>query len=128
MTEAWLEEWIKKADEDYLAASSLNPSTVPAVICFLCQQCVEKYLKAALVKYGAHGRKTHDLVVLNALIAQHDRRFEEFDEHLIILNPYSVIVRYPGAETTPQDARQALKAAAVLRERIRRLLDLEMGK
>jgi len=52
MTESWFEEWLEKAEEDYTVASSLHADRTPGAICFHCQQCVEKWLKAALVKHG----------------------------------------------------------------------------
>ena len=44
-------EWIEKAEEDFFAASHLAGAgrlTPYNVICFLCQQAVEKWLKARL--------------------------------------------------------------------------------
>lgn len=124
MNEPWFEEWVKKAEEDYLAASTLDPGSTPGAICFHCQQCVEKYLKACLVKHGLRTRKVHNLVVLNSLVAEQDERFERLYDYLTILNPYSVIPRYPGFETTPDDAERAVKIASTLRNRIRDLLEL----
>ena len=126
MSEAWFEEWVKKAEDDYLAASSLDPKSTPTAICFHCQQCVEKYLKAALAKHGAPTRKTHNLIVLNDLVAEQDPRFQEFPDQLGVLNPYSVIGRYPGFEATADDARRALEVASSLRGQIRILLGLQV--
>ncbi|MFH1477044.1 MAG: HEPN domain-containing protein [Verrucomicrobiota bacterium] len=44
-------EWIKKAEEDFVAAQQLSRVRKPPVwniVCFHCQQCVEKYLIAYL--------------------------------------------------------------------------------
>jgi HEPN domain-containing protein len=48
MSEAYLQEWIRKAEEDYTAATVLarrRKHPTPSVVCFHCQQCAEKYLK-----------------------------------------------------------------------------------
>jgi HEPN domain-containing protein len=67
MSESWTEEWLGKAEQDFLAASMLDPEATPGAVCFHCQQCIEKYLKAALVRHGDKPRKTHDLLVLNGM-------------------------------------------------------------
>lgn len=117
---------MEKAEADYRAATALDPADLPDVVCFHCQQCVEKYLKAALVHLGMRTRKTHNLIVLNDLVAGEDARFRELEEHLDFLNPFSVLARYPGFSVTADDARKALDVAGQLRLRIRGLLDLEM--
>ncbi len=127
MSESQFEEWVAKAEEDFLAASTLDPDLLASVVCFHCQQSAEKYLKAALARCGAPTHRTHNLIVLNDIVAERDQEFASLYDELSILNPYSVVVRYPGVEVTPQDAQQALQAASRLRERIRRLLDLEQG-
>jgi len=125
MSASWFEEWITRAEEDYRAATALGPSEVPCVTCFHSQQCVEKYLKAALVKYNVEPSRTHNLIVLGDMVSEHDERFTAFGNDLSTLNPYSVLPRYPGIETTPENAKQALAVASRLRHRIRALLDLE---
>ena len=114
-----------KAEADYRAATALDPVDLPDVVCFHCQQCVEKYLKAGLVSLGLPTRKTHNLIVLNDLVAGEDARFRELQEHLDFLNPFSVLGRYPGFSVTADDARKALDIARQLRLRIRGLLSLE---
>ncbi len=125
MTDPRFEEWVAKAEEDYVVASSLDTERTPTAICFHCQQCVEKYLKAALVKHGVPTHKTHNLTVLNDLVAEHDPRFERFHHELGILNPYSVMGRYPGFDLAADDATRALEVGSRLRRQIRALLDLQ---
>ena len=57
-------EWIEKAEEDFLSASHLAAAqklTPHNVICFLCQQAGEKWLKARLCEDDVLFPKTHDL-------------------------------------------------------------------
>ena len=125
MTGPLFEEWVHKAEEDYLAASSLDPVATPGPVCFHCQQCVEKYLKAAFLEHGVPIRRTHNLIVLNDLVAEHVPGFEQLCDELLVLNPYSVMIRYPGLETTGEEAKRALEIASSLRRRIRSLLGLQ---
>ncbi len=60
-------EWVEKAEGDYHSTVSLhrlrsNPE--PDNVCFLSQQCAEKYLKAFLVDRGINPPHIHDLVGL----------------------------------------------------------------
>jgi HEPN domain-containing protein len=126
MNESPFEEWVEKAEEDFRAARALDPSDVPDIVCFLSQQCIEKYLKAALARQRASIPRIHDLVVLNDTVAEGDKRFEKLYEQLVVLNPFSVAVRYPGTETTAKDAKQAVEAMRKLRKKIRSLLNLEV--
>ena len=127
MSESQFEEWVEKAEEDYRAATALEASDVPAVVCFHCQQCIEKYLKAALVVHRAQPPRAHDLIALNETLEKIDGSFAALAERLHILTPYSVFVRYPGGKASVEDAQGARQAMQELRAEIRRLLDLEGG-
>lgn len=35
-------EWVAKAEQDWIAVGSLDPTVIPTIICFHCQQCAEK--------------------------------------------------------------------------------------
>ena len=56
-------EWIKKAEQDYVLARQGSRSKVPVHdgVCFHCQQCAEKYLKALVKEQGLVVPRTHDL-------------------------------------------------------------------
>lgn len=124
MTDEWFDEWLEKAEEDYLAACALDAQQTPAPICFHCQQCVEKYLKAALVRQGLRVAKTHNIVVLNDILGERDPTYQSFVDTLDALSPYAVLSRYPGMEVSAQEAREALELTRALRERLRSLLGL----
>ncbi|MBI4063847.1 MAG: HEPN domain-containing protein [Elusimicrobia bacterium] len=67
MSGALIKEWLKKAEEDHQSALILARGTKKAVydvVCFLSQQCAEKYLKAFLAANGADFPKTHSLLEL----------------------------------------------------------------
>ncbi|PWU17906.1 MAG: hypothetical protein C5B50_10290 [Verrucomicrobia bacterium] len=48
-------EWVKKAENDFETAAALmrRKKILGDSICFHCQQCVEKYLKARLEEAGS---------------------------------------------------------------------------
>ena len=62
-----IKEWIRFAEMDRDTVNILfNSHKKPIeIICYHCQQTVEKYLKACLIMYNIPVLKTHDLVELN---------------------------------------------------------------
>lgn len=112
-------EWLQKAEGDFTAATALlelqNEMTADA-ICFHCQQCAEKYLKAYLQQHNLKFTRTHDLVELLLLCQQLDATFKQLAAPLQLLNNYSVEIRYPGRFTSLAEADSALGEARIVRE------------
>ncbi len=107
-------EWVKKAEEDYAAASELLPKKGKKfhnVICFHCQQAAEKYFKAFLILHRIDFPKTHDLGLLLKPCIKMDPAFELIMDLARLLNPFSVDLRYPGDKATRADAKKSFKAA-----------------
>ena len=118
MSEEYLKEWVRKAEEDYAVATALarrRKSPTPNAVSFHCQQCAEKYLKAYLVQHNVIFPKTHDLLELHRLCMSVDPAFSLIGDLLDLLNPYSVEFRYPGEETTPEEAKATVKAMKEVR-------------
>ena len=59
-------EWIDKAEGDRKVARREIQTADPVwnVVCFLAQQCTEKYAKGFLEEHNIAFQKTHDLLVL----------------------------------------------------------------
>lgn len=111
-------EWIKKAEEDFVAAERLariRKARVWNVVCFHCQQCVEKYLKAYLQEKGRDIPKTHNLSLLLDLLLPQEPLWEALRHSLNLLNGFAVEFRYPGESATLKDARSALALCKKLR-------------
>ena len=114
-----VDEWGKKAEDNYISALTLarrrrNP--VPDVVCNQCQQCAEKYLKALLVRHQTSFPKIHDLVQLEELVAQVQPEVRLVHSSLAALSPYGGVIRYPGLDATLADAREAVKAVKQVRK------------
>ena len=133
MSGSLLDEWVAKAEQDYRAAVTLDPDDTPDVICFHCQQCIEKYLKAAMVTRGIRVERTHDLLELKDLLysgansslssdaAAYGALFDDLD----LLQGYAVNIRYPGTHAAADEPRRALATMQGLRTSLRCLLGLE---
>ena len=92
-----IREWIDKADHD-LGSAKLIFLHIPEyfdTIAFHCQQATEKYLKAMLVFYGVDLQRTHNLVYLLDLLSQKFFLSEDIYDKAILLNGFSVQIRYP---------------------------------
>lgn len=122
-----VEEWIKKADDNYTSALILarqRKNRAPDIICNQCQQCAEKYLKALLARHKIEFPKVHDLVELEALLAQAVPDVRLVHDYLKPLNPYGVDIRYPGLQATAKEAKEAIRAMKEVRKFVRAKLGL----
>jgi HEPN domain-containing protein len=120
------EEWVDKEEGDYKSAVIINRTrkeTAYDAVCYHCQQCAEKYLKAYLIQQGTVPRRTHDLEVLLSECANYDANLSALLPLVRLLDPFSVQFRYPGDEATEAQAKDAL---ATLR-RMRRVVRRKMG-
>jgi HEPN domain-containing protein len=127
MTNAYLLEWIRKAEEDYDAALALarqRKKSTPNAVSFHCQQCAEKYLKAFLVQQGVAFPKTHDLLELHKLCLAVKPALELVGDLLDSLNPYAVEYRYPGDEVNADEAKAAIRAV----KEVRRFMRSQLGE
>ena len=66
-------EWERFAEMDYVTANHLDKTLYPKpmeIICYHCQQCAEKYLKALTEHLGKEIERTHDLGNLATTISE----------------------------------------------------------
>ena len=119
-------EWIERAEEDYVALKWQQQSPTPTynLICFLSQQCVEKYLKAWLQEANIRFSKTHDLKGLLDLIVPTISSWHAWQSDFQIIAPYSVEFQYPGKSATAKNAQHAVHVCTEVRQAIRSELKL----
>jgi len=122
-----ISEWIAKAEGDYAVALReyrvrRNPNYDD--VCFHAQQCIEKYLKAALVSKGRTPQKIHDLAALLKYCLQDYPLWSVLLRDLDMLSQYAVLFRYPGEKATRGRARRAVDATRRCRAEIRLALNL----
>jgi HEPN domain-containing protein len=93
-----VEQWLAKAEVDYRTAQRLAGDAEPIreSVAFHCQQAVEKFLKAVLVRHQIEFPKTHNLEQLLSLMAPVAPDLAASLDEIEILTPYGVDVRYPG--------------------------------
>lgn len=112
------QEWQRLAEQDLNSAEYLlNMRPVPMeIVCYLCQQSAEKYLKCYLVLYGLNPPKIHDLNELGKLCSKLSETFKDIADECSDLTAYGVQPRYPVELMLEEsDMRQALHSAKVIR-------------
>lgn len=92
-----IKEWMNKADHD-LGSAKLIFLHIPDyfdTIAFHWQQAVEKYIKALLVYFEIDFQRSHNLIYLLDLLTKKLEVSEDRYEKAILLNGFSVQIRYP---------------------------------
>ncbi len=124
-----VEEWIKKAEGDFRTANRECAAVPPNydAVCYHAQQCIEKLFKAVLIHRSVTPPKTHDLVVLDALVKQTVAEWNWQVEDLRLLSRAAVAFRYPGETADEDEAIASLRAAGPMRQRLLLLLGADTG-
>ena len=112
-------EWFYFADADLDSAFILKNAhrKHDAIICYHCQQAVEKYLKAFLCYNGLIPPKIHVLETLCALCSEFDASFNEIAKECAYLSPFAVHARYPlEMEITNANTVKSLEIVQKIRD------------
>jgi HEPN domain-containing protein/predicted nucleotidyltransferase len=120
-------EWVEKAEGDYVTAQVLarqKKKFSADNLCWACQQCVEKYLKAFLTRHRVEFERIHKLDELHALCMSADPDFRLIKSELDKADICQPKIRYPGSSVTAEQAREAFAAAKPIRKFIRAKLGL----
>jgi HEPN domain-containing protein len=108
--------WLNYADEDLKSAEVLlnSKNVFPRNVCYLCQQAVEKSLKAIYIFLNLSFHKTHDLDFLRENLPL-DWKLNLSLSHLSDLTEWAVEARYPGDYLSPseQDAIDSINCAKI---------------
>ena len=116
----YIKEWFKYADNDLLSAErnqTFHPVHIQ-LICFLCKQATEKYLKGYMIFKGIEEPpKIHNLDTLLEICVKFDERFINIRKQCLILSQHGVLPRYPQEpEITESDMKKALEYAKQVKD------------
>ena len=126
-----VEEWVAKAENDFasmLRESRVRKSPNHDIVCFLSQQCAEKYLKGRLWQAGIDLPKTHDLSALLDMALAVEPLREGYRPGLSSLTRFAVRYRYPGLSASKASADKARKFCEVFRLVARQAMCLRTPK
>jgi HEPN domain-containing protein len=119
-------EWVRKAEADLVMAELANKASIRVhdAVCFHCQQCAEKYLKALLQELGLPVPRIHELLDLLSDLQPHHPSLSSLRRGLDFLTPFAVAIRYPGDSASKRQAAAALRWAKRVRQIARALLGI----
>ena len=119
----YLQQWIGKAEEDYVVVQQLMSSEIPikGAIAYHCQQSAEKFLKAFIVFHRLEIPRTHNIEYLLEKCSNIDKSFSLVDPGN--LTDYGVEVKYPGDFLEP-----SMKELDSLISVVENLMELVVGK
>ena len=114
-------EWIDKAEGDWKVAQRemQAPDPVWNVVCFLAEQCAEKYLKGFLEEQNIAFQKIHDLVVLLNASPGLLPALDPLKPQLAHLSTFGIAARYPGAQADQHAAESAMRIGEEVRTAVR---------
>jgi HEPN domain-containing protein len=114
------QEWYILAERDFTVAEYLasNMRPIPTeIICFHCQQAVEKYLKGVITLRGEEPPYTHDLAALCKLCEKHSAEFSKIATSCSIITQFGVQPRYDNAmNITESDMNSILRYVNMIKE------------
>jgi HEPN domain-containing protein len=116
----YLNNWLVKAEHDLKAAehelNRVESDVITDIVCFHCQQAVEKYLKAYLITHKVEFGKTHNLEYILELCAKIDKAFSDLE--LGKLSFYAVEIRYPDEFYLPtlEETRKSFELAGKIKD------------
>ena len=119
-------EWLIIADNDFDSANILNDAVRKhnEVICYLCAQAAEKYLKGYLIYNDIIPERTHNLYYLNTICIEKDKIFETIKAECGFLNRFASDIRYPHKlEISLDDINISIKYVERIRN-IKPIMDL----
>jgi HEPN domain-containing protein len=119
------EDWMSLANDDIAVAKFLanNMHPVPAhIVCYLCQQAGEKYLKGYLSSQIADEPPyIHDIVALRRLCEKYDASFLQLESASSLLTVFASKTRYDrGLEVTESEMKLAITYAQQIQEFVSR--------
>lgn len=120
-------EWIDKAEGNFNSSIVLARQRKrfnPDDLCWACEQCVEKYLKAFLVRHRVKFERNHDLDQLYEKCLAVDSDFRLIKDFLNKVVPCSPNIRYPGHGVDQETARASFQATKTIRKLVRARLGL----
>lgn len=120
-------EWIDKIEGDQATAKReyrVRKNQNYDAVCFHCQLCGEKYLKAHLQEAGIVFKKIHDLEVLLNDVLTVEPNWINLRYSSLILTDFAVDYRYPGRKSSKSEAKEAFKHCRLIRKFVRQSFNL----
>ncbi|EYE87312.1 DNA-binding protein [Fervidicella metallireducens AeB] len=120
-------EWFEMAKKDMRSAEILFEHDADnGIVCFHCQQAIEKYLKGFLINVTGELHEGHNLVKLCKKALAYNKALSEFIKDMAFVNTYYIETRYPAEDpllVSKEDAEECIKIAIKVIERIQEVVN-----
>lgn len=124
-------EWVEKAEGDFMTAEVIarqRKKFSAFSLCWSCEQCVEKYLKAFLTRHRVNFKREHKLDNLLEQCIEVDQDFRMLQSYLDAVGVCTPRTRYPGNDVSEAQARAAFAACKPVRKFVRAKLGITGAK
>jgi len=119
-------EWFIMANKDLKSAKILFEHDADnEIVCFHCQQTIEKYLKGYLIAVTGELQEGHNLLKLCKKAMIHNNRFSNYLKDMAFVNAFYIETRYPAIDpliVTKEDSEECFKIVNAVLERINELI------
>ncbi len=119
-------EWFEMGKKDLKSAEILHKYEADnGIVCFHCQQAIEKYLKGFLINATGELQEGHNLVKLSKKAMTFDQSLSEFIKDMAFVNTYYIETRYPAEDAllvSKEDAEECIRIAKKTMDRIEEIL------
>ncbi len=121
-------EWIEMAKKDLKGANILYEHDGDfGLVCFHCQQAIEKYLKGYLIFRTGFLQDGHNLVKLCKKASNFDSGFKDYFKDCAFVNAFYIETRYPAEDpliVSKEDAEECLSITRKIIDMIDGLLEI----
>ncbi|SHE32679.1 HEPN domain-containing protein [Thermoanaerobacter uzonensis DSM 18761] len=112
-----IEDWFNMAKKDFNGAKILYEHGGDYyLICFHCQQAIEKYLKGYLISKTGVINEGHSLVKLCKEAQKYNENFKNFLKDCALVNSYYIETRYPAEEPLYVEKEEVLECMRITEE------------
>ncbi len=119
-------EWLEKANQDLTGAKILFEHGADlGLVCFHCQQTVEKYFKGYLIYKTGMLQDGHNLVKLCKKSSEFSQVFKKFLKECAFINTFYIETRYPAEDpltVSKEDVEECLKITEKIIETINNII------
>lgn len=108
-------EWFDMAKKDMKSAEILYEHDADnGIVCFHCQQSIEKYLKGFLINFTGELQEGHNLVKLCKKSITYNHSLYKLIKDMAFVNTYYIETRYPAEDpllVNKEDAEECIRIA-----------------
>jgi HEPN domain-containing protein len=87
-------KWIQRAKYDLETAEAMFEAKKYLYVAFMCQQSLEKLLKAIAISKGKEALRSHNLVRIAEVAEVYNHMAEDYQEFLADITPFAIEARY----------------------------------